>query len=90
MASKDIGQTILINDPFKVEYQPNGNYIMHYEEQIVACSVKEINDFIIKQLYKTYKDTPVSRVFVIDMKNFEMFLRRYLPIYLEEVRKCQN
>jgi hypothetical protein len=81
---KNIIQSIIIHDPFKCEKQPNGNYIMNYAETIIATRVKEIDKYCIEELYKAYKDTPVSSVLVIDMKNFELFLKEYLPIYLKK------
>ena len=66
------------------------NYIIKMREQMVATRVNEINHFIIEQLYEAYKNTDISKVLVIDMMQFEYFLKRYLPIYLREVATSEN
>ena len=60
------------------------NYIIKMQEQMAVTRVKQINNFIIEQLYAAYKDTDISKLLVIDMMQFEYFLTRYLPIYLRE------
>ena len=73
----------------KEELEKN-NYCIKYQQQMAATRVKEINNFTIKQLYAAYKDTDISNVLVIDMMQFEYFLRRYLPIYLREKEEVEK
>ena len=82
--SKNIATFIDMPKPPKVDKLANGNFIVNFEEQLAATRRKQINEFTIRQLYAAYKDTPVSKLLVIDMVEFEEFLKRYLPIYLKE------
>jgi len=85
--SKNIANFIQMpyNSKIKNEKQLEKNsYCMSFMEQLVTAKVSQINDYAIKQLYDTYKDTDVSAIFIIDMEKFTDFLMRYLPVYLKE------
>ena len=71
------------------EQLEKNNYCINIQQQIAATRVKQIDNFTIEQLYAAYKDTDVSKVLVIDMMQFEYFLKKYLPIYLREKEQQQ-
>ena len=51
----------------------------------IATEIREkYNETILDLIYQTYKDTDVDSVIVLDKSEFERFLLKYLPIYLEE------
>lgn len=57
-------------------------------EEILLVRVREIDEFIIKSLYETYKnDKKISQVLVISTEEFGKFLKKYLPIYMKEATK---
>lgn len=83
--SKNIAERITM--PYKhpkAELLDNGNYIFKIVDNVATARARQINKIYLEALYAAYKDTDVSEVLVIDMTNFEEFIRRYLPIYLEE------
>jgi hypothetical protein len=52
-------------------------------ERLSCERVKAIDDFIIKQLYEAYKDTDISKLFIIDETEFARYLKATLPQYLK-------
>lgn len=88
---RDIAKHVIINDPYEKSQKTDmGNYIMHLSETIIIDRVKQLDNFYIEELFKAYKDTEVSSVFVIDMTQFEYFLKKYLPIFIEEQKKWNS
>ena len=55
-------------------------------DKIIAIRVREIDDFVLKWLYDTYKDEKISRAYVLSTEEFRKFLNKYLPLYHEEER----
>lgn len=82
--NKQIANMLSVNDAMHAIESPNGNHLFKIEETIATLRVKTIDEYIVKQLYEAYKDTKVSKVFVIDMTEFEAFLKKMLPLWLEE------
>lgn len=58
-------------------------YLFRMTETLATAKVRSIDEYIIKQLYEAYKGTEVSRVFVIGMEEFEEFLKKMLPLWVE-------
>ena len=88
--SKNIAEFIDLPNPLITPEQlRQHNYVIDFQSKMVAVRVKQINQFTIEQLYAAYKDTDISKLLVIDMANFEYFIRRYLPIYLREKEQKQ-
>ena len=48
---------------------------------VVFEARKYVDDFIVKELYEKYKDTPISQIYVLDETEFEKFLQIMLPKY---------
>ena len=55
-------------------------------EELVIMRQKEIDEHIVDELYKVYKDTAISEVYIIGEKEFEAYLKATLPKYLEMKR----
>ena len=53
-------------------------------EKLNCARVKAIDDYIIKQLYEAYKDTDISKLFIIDETEFARYLKATLPQYLKK------
>lgn len=53
-------------------------------EKIAIARTYDIDKALIDEMYKAYKDTDVSKVFILDMGQFERFLREMLPKWREE------
>lgn len=82
--NKQIANMLSVNDTMRTIESPNDNDFFKFEETLATSRVKMIDEYILKQLYEAYKDTKVSKVFVIDMTEFEAFLKKMLPLWLEE------
>lgn len=82
--SKQIANMLSVNDAMCAIESPNDNDFFKFEETLATSRVKTIDEYILKQLYEAYKDTKVSKVFVINMTEFEAFLKKMLPLWLEE------
>ena len=82
--NKQIANMLSVNDAMRVIESPNDNDFFKFEETLATARVKTIDEYIVKQLYEAYKDTKVSKVFVIDMTEFEAFLKKMLPLWLED------
>jgi hypothetical protein len=63
---------------------PNEDNCFTLVEKLSCERVKAIDDYIIKQLYETYKKTDISKLFIIDEQEFEKYLKATLPNYLKE------
>lgn len=53
--------------------------------QIATVYEKEVDKILLSSLYELYKGK-ADEVIVIDEVEFEKFIKRFLPIYLEEQR----
>ena len=66
------------------------DYIAKITEKILVEKVQKVNEVILKSLYETYLEfTDIDTLLVIDKSEFEKFLLKYLPIYLEELKKYE-
>lgn len=82
--NRQIASMLPVNDALHAIEGPNDNCFFKYEETIVTQWTNKIDKYIIEQLYETYKGTEVSKVFVIDMTEFEAFLKKMLPLWMED------
>ena len=78
---KDIANTITFD---KEKFITNKGNSITLVEKLSCERVKAIDDFIIKQLYEAYKDTDISKLFIIDETEFAKYLKATLPQYLEK------
>ena len=53
-------------------------------QKIVITAVVNVDKAIIKAMYEAYKYTDVSKVFILDLGQFERFLKEMLPKWREE------
>ena len=58
-----------------------------FVEKIIAVRVREIDEFILRWLYETYKSQKISTIYVLSKEEFKRFLQKYLPIYEEELEE---
>lgn len=56
-------------------------------DKIIAVRVREIDDFLLRWLYETYKNEEISTAYVLSEEEFRKFLIKYLPLYQEEKDK---
>lgn len=78
---KDIGA--IIN--FPRGQNPNVDAILYAcSQKIAITTVSKVDNAIIKTMYEAYKYTDVSKVFILDMEQFEKFLKEMLPKWREE------
>lgn len=47
---------------------------------------QSIDDEILNEMYKIYKNTDISRVYLISEPEFKKFLYKMLPIYMEQLK----
>ena len=52
-------------------------------DKIIAVRVREIDDFVLRWLYETYKNEEISTAYVLSEEEFRKFLNKYLPLYQE-------
>ena len=72
---------------FKLEELSDGVCISEsITTQIATAYVERIDEIILQSLYELYQGK-ANEVIVISEVEFEKFLKRYLPIYLEEKEK---
>ena len=78
---KDIGT--IIN--FPRGQNPNMDAILYAASQKIAITtVSNVDKAVIRAMYEAYKYTDVSKVFILDMGQFERFLKEMLPKWREE------
>lgn len=65
--------------------QDEDNFMLTVQQQIAIARVKQIDEFIIKELFEIYKGK-ADELIIIDETEFEEFIRKYLPIYIKEKR----
>ncbi|MBO7071034.1 MAG: hypothetical protein J6W09_07060 [Bacteroidales bacterium] len=53
-------------------------------DKIIAVRVREIDEFVLRWLYETYKNEKISKAYVLSEEEFRKFLNKYLPLYEEE------
>lgn len=56
-------------------------------DKIIAVRVREIDEFVLRWLYETYKNEKISKAYVLSEEEFRKFLNKYLPLYQEEEDK---
>ena len=79
MMNKDIAK--LISCPKKIT--PNTSTLVN---KIITMYLTNADEYVVKALYDAYKETDVSKIFVIDMYEFGRFLRHMLPIWYKETK----
>ena len=67
----------------KLKIEATKDYVFEISESIIAVRMKKIERFIIESLYDAFKDTDISKIFLIDIEEFERFLIKMLPIWKE-------
>ena len=74
------------NTETELKRNEDGTFSFDYKiaEKIAITAVANVDNAIIKAMYQVYKDTDVSKIFVLDMGQFERFLREMLPKWWEE------
>lgn len=70
----------------KVNVYNEMGYRERLTSQIATAYVKRIDEIVLQSLYELYQGK-ANEVIVINEVEFEKFLKRYLPIYLEEKEK---
>ena len=78
---KDIVKVIAFD---KEKFITNEDNSITLVEKLSCGRIKAIDDFIIKQLYEAYKDTDISKLFIIDETEFARYLKATLPQYLKK------
>ena len=81
---KDIAKVIAFD---REKFITNEDNCFTLVEKLTCERVKAINDYIIKQLYEAYKDTDISKLFIIDETEFAKYLKATLPQYLKTRRR---
>ena len=76
---KDIAKAIAFD---REKFITNKDNSVTLVEKLSCERVKAIDDYIIKQLYEAYKDTDISKLFIIDETEFARYLKATLPQYL--------
>lgn len=69
--------------------QDEDNFMVTVQQQIATAYVKQIDEFIIKELFEIYKGK-ADELIIIDETEFEEFIRKYLPIYIKEKNNAKN
>lgn len=77
---KDIAKVIAFD---REKFITNEDNSVTLVEKLNCARVKAIDDYIIKQLYEAYKDTDISKLFIIDETEFAKYLKATLPQYLK-------
>ena len=62
----------------------DASFLYPLGEKIATVRAYSVDKFLIKEMYEAYKDTDVSKVFILDMGQFEKFLREMLPKWQKE------
>lgn len=71
-------------EPNKVKSFVDGNKIRNVMSAIVLSINQQIDEKIIEEMYKIYKETEISTVYLIDKNQFKDFINTMLPKYMEE------
>ena len=77
---KDIAKAIAFD---REKFITNKDNSVTLVEKLSCERIKAIDDYIIKQLYEAYKDTDISKLFIIDETEFAKYLKATLPQYLK-------
>lgn len=83
---KDIGTLLHFpkHEGAQLKQNEDGSFVYQIAEKIAMTRQQKVNKEVINFLYQAYKDTDVSKVFVLDMGQFERFLKEMLPKWREE------
>lgn len=85
---KDIGTIIQFpkNTGAELKRNEDGTFSSDYKiaEKIAITAFANVDKAVIKAMYEAYKYTDVSKVFILDIGQFERFLREMLPKWREE------
>ncbi len=67
------------------EAKPNasGNYVMEFTEKLATAQVQYLEDYLLSELYETYKDSDLTKLFVIGRDEFYEFVKRCYPLWKE-------
>ena len=77
-----LAQTIYFNKELPFSF--DGSDLV---DKIIAIRVREIDEFVLRWLYETYKNEKISKAYVLSEEEFRKFLNKYLPLYQEEEDK---
>ena len=73
----------IINDiDFETSMSAKFNFDIAFEE-ITNSFVKQTDEAIVNYLYEKYKNTDVSRMYVLSKTDIEKFLLEMLPIWIK-------
>ena len=53
-----------------------------FTEKVITLRANFVDEVIVRALFEAYKDTDISKIFVIDETNFKDFLNEMLPKWL--------
>ena len=53
-----------------------------FTEKVITLRANFVDEVIVKALFEVYKDTDISKIFIIDEANFKDFLNEMLPQWL--------
>jgi|GEM_PF-7017856 len=75
----------IIDFPITPEIKPdkNQNYLFNFQERFATARVDFITKWLIDELYEAYKDSGISKLLVIDRKEFERFVKHCYPLWKE-------
>ena len=71
---------------FETSMSAKFNFDIAFEE-ITKSFAEQTDEAIINYLYEKYKDTDISRIYVLSKPDFEKFLLEMLPKYMKGRRK---
>lgn len=60
-----------------------------FTEKVITLRSSFVDEVIVKALFETYKDTDISKIFIIDETNFNDFLNEMLPQWLTRKDKAR-
>ena len=74
---KSVGTTINFERSIGLD-----NEIKNITEKVISLHASFVDEVVVKALYEAYKDTEISKIFVVDLNNFKDFLYEMLPQWL--------
>ena len=72
-----------------IDYLKMDDNVFSYTKELAITVAKQVDEAILSELYTLYKGKADALV-VIDEKEFEEFIMRYLPIYTREKNDVKN
>lgn len=74
---KSIGMTINFERSIGFD-----NELNDFTEKVISLRANFVDEVVVKALFEAYKDTEISKIFVVDLHNFKDFLYEMLPQWL--------